>query len=1078
MNRSIKHFVHISMIALAVFFSASSWSQHFDIVIQKGHLSPIKHLAFHENNRLLASSDERNDVIVWDISQGKEIIRFKDTFQIKSIDFLKHNDILITANEIGQIKYYNIATGELESKIEFDKEIRQIVHFGDQILVVSDALFLVDFDNAVVAEMSPTYFENIAFNYNTFEFTGYNYSRELISLDTNFNEIKFGELKSSKAFNFLSGSGKNEKVRSNIVKITPWSNSFFFTRDKNVIKTELFTGKNHFKRMTNVHANCLDVEYYGDKFVIGDTLGNVHLFNARGKKTNTISIQKSRINSIKFSYDNRYFAAGSDDNSLVIYSAIDGKVVHDLRNNALPIYAIDYNKKSNKLFIAQDQGTSGVISLGSDVDIPQISHHNDHIGVVSGIKSKDNRYYTVGFDNKINAYNASNNKLIRSTPNDNRSKNIKREQSYNDEFIYSLETNFLGNELLIVQGKEVNESIIQKTLILDTSDLKIKKAREVPFFGIPKEFRYLGSNYSFIENFNYASWGIKKEVTWQGSKSVMLTTENKLGYFDVKDNEVVLNDNYNTFDYPINAAYNVNNQQFFFGLEKTLYGVSKENEQDFKELDLHQDAITDLTNSEDFLFSSSLDGSIKIWDLLSEELVATIVPFSDRSMLIYTPDLYYFSIHGAHKNVGFKINADFIPFENFDLKLNRPDIVLSRLKIFDQATIDLIKQSRERRLRKFGFSQEKLDQSFDVPELSITNIEEIPLIVQHSNQKISVSTKDITNIDRINVWINGVPKFGEEGFSCQSDNSNNISKEFDIQLSPGKNEIEISSFNENGNESLRKKIELFYDLEEKPTKDLYLVTIGVNHFNEKKYNLNYAEKDANDVSAYFKDKDFNQVHHVPLMGSDFNKESLSQLKSTLEKAKITDQIVLFIATHGVIDENYDYFFATSAIDFQAPKLNGVSKSELMATLNNIPCRNKIVFMDACHSGEIDKKEIAMSESVTYNEDLVFRAAGVNIKYNNHSAAKVVDLEKMLFEDLRKGNGSTVIGSSSGVQLSLESQTLGNGLFTAALLDVLKNQSSKNIDDIYKEILKKIEQESNGLQTPSLNAVNRKSNYKL
>jgi WD40 repeat protein len=1078
MNKLNRFTTALTIFALVVLFSFSAVGQHFNIVIQKGHLAPVKQMAFHENNRLLASSDERNDVIVWDVSQGKEIIRFKDTFEIKSIDFLEHENILITANERGQIKYYNVATGDLESKIEFGKEIRQIVHFGDQLLVVSDALYLVNFEEGVVVEMSATYFENIAFNYETFEFIGYNYSRELIALDTNFNQTKFGELTSSKAFNFLSGSSKNEKVRSGIVKITPWSNSFFFTRDGDVIKTELFTGKNHFKRSTHIHPNCLDVEYNGEKFVIGDTLGNVHLFNEKGKKTNSVSIQKAKINSVKFSYDNRYFAAASNDNSVVIYSAIDGKVVHDLRNNALPIYAIDYDKKSNKLYIAQDQGTSGVISLGTNVDIPQITHHNDHIGVVSDIKSKDNRYYTVGFDNQIHQYNNFNDRLLKSSPKNNRAKDIKREHSYNSEFIYSLESNFLGNELLIIQGKEVNETIIQKTLILDTTSLNIKSAKEVPFFGIPKEFRYYGSNYSFIEQFNYDSWGLKKEVTWQGINSVMLTTENKLGYFDIKDNEVVLSENYHAFNQPINAAYNVNNEQFFFGLEKTLYGVSKNDEEEaFREIDLHQDVITDLTNSNEFLFSSSLDGSVKVWDLLTEELVATIIPFSDKSMLIYTPDMYYLSVNSAHQNVGFKINADYIPFENFDLKLNRPDIVLSRLKIFEQATIDLIKKSRERRLRKFGFSQEKLDQSFQVPELNITNLKEIPLIVQKPHQKIAISTNDETKIDRINIWINGVPNFGEEGYSCQKDDSKTVSKEFEIQLSPGKNEIEISSFNENGNESLRKKIELFYDVEE-ASRDLYLVTIGVNDFNEKKYNLNYAEKDANDISAYFNDKDFNQVHHIPLMGKDFNKESLGQLKKTLEQAKITDQIVLFIATHGVIDENYDYFFATSSIDFQSPKQNGVSKTELMATLNNIPCRNKIVFMDACHSGEIDKEEIAMNETSTYEEGIIFRAAGLNIKYNNQSAAKVADLEKMLFEDLRKGNGSTVIGSSSGVQLSLESQTLGNGLFTAALLEVLKNQPNKSIDDLYKAVTSKIEKESNGMQTPSLNAVNRKSKYKL
>jgi len=84
-------------------------------------------------------------------------------------------------------------------------------------------------------------------------------------------------------------------------------------------------------------------------------------------------------------------------------------------------------------------------------------------------------------------------------------------------------------------------------------------------------------------------------------------------------------------------------------------------------------------------------------------------------------------------------------------------------------------------------------------------------------------------------------------------------------------------------------------------------------------------------------------------------------------------VILFFAGHGILDETMDYYLGTYNVDFTNPKLGGMPYEQFEALTEGIPARNKLVLLDACHSGELDKEDMYLTEaSKKLNDQVSFR----------------------------------------------------------------------------------------------------------
>lgn len=446
-------------------------------------------------------------------------------------------------------------------------------------------------------------------------------------------------------------------------------------------------------------------------------------------------------------------------------------------------------------------------------------------------------------------------------------------------------------------------------------------------------------------------------------------------------------------------------------------------------------------SSDNSLIATASSGAeIKLWKLPSCEPVATMIPVDSSDFIITTPDNYYMASKGALGQVAFRIGTQAFPFEQFDLQLNRPDIVLQRIGQAPPELIAAYKKAHAKRLKRLNFTPEMLGDDFHLPEIAITT-EKLP--VTSYNRALSFSVKATDSkymLDRIRVYVNDVPLHGRNGLDLRSQAASTWTGEISLDLSAGLNEIQVSCMNAKGVESLRETFVITYETESpKPT--LYLVAIGVSEYADTRFNLNYAAKDAQDFAKLMKSRMelYETVVARQLTNAEVTTEGLAALREVLQQSKVDDQVVVFVAGHGVLDADFNYYFGAHDMDFDRPAAKGIAYAELESLLDGIKARKKLLIMDTCHSGEVDKESVEVADGSRVEVGAVkFRSAGVGVRKTAFGLENSFELMKFLFADLRRGTGATVISSAGGAEYALEGDEWNNGVFTYCLLSGMQD----------------------------------------
>ncbi len=415
----------------------------------------------------------------------------------------------------------------------------------------------------------------------------------------------------------------------------------------------------------------------------------------------------------------------------------------------------------------------------------------------------------------------------------------------------------------------------------------------------------------------------------------------------------------------------------------------------------------------------------------------------DNEWIIWNNEGYFTSSKNGAKYVGYHVNqgqdkaAKFYPFEQFDLKYNRPDIILKELDLGYDKLIDYYYKLYQKRLKQHGLTEKDLQQEIHAPELE--------LIAFDKDEKSDWGTftlkafDDKYSLSKLMIYLNGVPVHGRNGTLA---NFGKGEQEIEVELVRGINKFEISVLNEKGVESLKTYYEVENgEIEEKP--NLYIVTIGTSEYEESSFNLKYAAKDAEDMAALFKsDPKYDQVYSRVLTNEEVTAANIKQLKSFLMGAGRNDVVMVFVAGHGVLDGSFNYYYGTHDIDFDDPAKNGVAYAEIEGLVEGLRAIKKILIMDTCHSGELDEEEVEFAEETNTTEtDVTFRNVGRKLEQKTVGSMNNIQMMKELFVDLRKGTGATVIASSGGAEFSMESDEWKNGLFTYCLINGIRSKAA-------------------------------------
>ena len=235
---------------------------------------------------------------------------------------------------------------------------------------------------------------------------------------------------------------------------------------------------------------------------------------------------------------------------------------------------------------------------------------------------------------------------------------------------------------------------------------------------------------------------------------------------------------------------------------------------------------------------------------------------------------------------------------------------------------------------------------------------------------------------------------------------------------------------------------------------LYLLAAGISDYarNDRLADLNYAAKDAADFAAAFQLQKGALYEDVEVKVLTNEKATAGDVLDGLEWVKkqttSKDIAVVFLSGHGENDENLRYYFCPHDYDHNKRLRTGISIEDIRETLASIPGK-VLFFIDSCHAGN---------------------ALG---KLFSKGSGSQVDITRLVNDLSSTENGAIVFASSTGRQLSVESEEWKNGAFTKAIVEGLKgradllNNGKITVSGLETWIAERVKELSEGTQTPTV-----------
>jgi WD40 repeat protein len=872
-------------------------------------------------------------------------------------------------------------------------------------------------------------------------------------------------------------------------------------------------GKSLFNRDAYTSFTFAAISNDGTAVVAGDEKGRLYFCN---KNLNVKKFEKTHflhVNDIDFSADGKYVAVASSDRSVSVWSLPDFNFEKRIIPRSFNVSAIQSHPQDSVVTFGDELGFVYILKFDNDkVSCEGLNAHNGKINDICfspnkniiGTAGSDNRAAIVDFENKqILQYFTLHPRATKAKQTFNIKGIQEKASSENgklwfDENVYAVAISPEGTDIVYSGGKwGLTKPVLKVSSIsnLNINEPKEERKPKKTKIGIMSKendhvFRqiYFQNNKEFLgfgEEQNYAT---RFQTTLTGYSEKDRTSVESVFRNKKPENTLIVQmvaDKTSESDYLIKTDPQSGDTYTCRGFEiERTYGNKTIV---FKG---HRGYINDfeIIKGKNYLISSAEDASMNIWNLDTGEELLSIYVVDMGKLVFITPDNYYMATGDALTGLGFNFEGKVFPAEQFDLKFNRPDYVLESFGYFDEEMIELYHKAYLKRISKLGFTEEMLSGKINLPEIKITNQKDIQVKTTAPATTVKLQMKDDNyNLDRVNVYVNDVPLYGTRGLSLKDKPSKSISKDIEIPLSAGKNVIQISCLNEKGIESLKEELEISYDKSDQTKPNLYLISLAVAEYDQSQYNLRYTINDGiGFIKLFGNSKDFNKIYIDTLYNSNCTRENVLQLKEKLMKSGVDDYVYIHIAGHGLLDDNLDFYFATADIDFSNPSKKGLKYDEIEGLLDGIPARNKLLLMDACHSGEVDKDDFAVN-TVGDTEDTrgVTMFATKNDTKPKTGLTNSYELMRLLFADLRKGTGTVVISAASGGGYALENEDIENGIFTYCLIQGVEKGKADTDDDkeisvseLRNYIFDGVKRLSGGKQQPTSRKENLMNDFKI
>ncbi len=981
------------------------------------YTSSITSITKSPDNKLVVSAARDSTIIVWDIQKGEAIKRKKIQGEPNDIIFKKDNRQVIILTDNGEISTWNINDDTFQKNT------------------------FPDVKNISKIQLSPD-------------------EEKLLILTNTDGSLMMGNIKTGKVDYHVS---RENRLIS--VQWFPDGSKFIGTGRDSCFIWDAKTGR----RITTISGhsgwiNTARANRTGNTII---TAGRDQLINiwgpAQNKPVHSISAHLSYINAIIFSPNGKEFVSSSNDGTAIIWNTASGTMLHKLAGAAQNVFFGKISPDKNYFLTAAGDNLCRIWDLKSGRVMSTLKGHSSWV-----------YYADISHDNQY----------IVTTATDNTAKIWKRETG---EMIQTLKghTNTINHATFDKAVTNVVTASEDKTArIWEISSGKEKfilnhEGQVKTASYSPDEKKILTTSFDRTAKLWDPSTG-KAIATMKGHTSVIRKgVFNPDGnYFATAsgDQTAILwdaaNGNYlRTFsghsDFVYNIGFNKQGRKLYTAaLDSTLKIWNPENAQLDQTIGLEGASVKSIFPSDDgtqlLLYR---DNAFILCDSLAVPQVSIF--FNDSLCLLYTPKGYYMGDKQMIRKLYYRQGLKTLGFDQLDIKFNRPDKVLQALNSKDTLLVNAYRKAWEKRIRKLGIDTAVFSEKFSLPTVDILNIDNINY--EQTSEKISIHIKgndDAFLLDRLNIWVNEVPMFGQHGILLRQKKINTLDTILNIPLSIGKNTIEVSIVNSNGSESYRAPLRLNYIPKSPKATTTYFIGIGVDDYKNNNQNLQFCIKDIRDLSRALKAKHGKNIVIDTLFNKEVTVDALSKLKSKLLSTGINDRVIVSYSGHGVLNKDFDYFLGTYEINFNEPSEGGLPYTFLEELLDSIPARQKLLLLDACHSGEVDKEEKDAIEKT-----LPTGAKGIKLGKIEQTQPRLglknsFELMQELFVNVHKGTGATIISAAAGTQYALELGDLENGVFTYSILEAMKTSTHMRVSALKNYVGIRVSALTNGAQKPT------------
>jgi WD40 repeat protein len=492
-----------------------------------------------------------------------------------------------------------------------------------------------------------------------------------------------------------------------------------------------------------------------------------------------------------------------------------------------------------------------------------------------------------------------------------------------------------------------------------------------------------------------------------------------------------------------------NRQMFVLGSEWTVRGFDKDGRQLWRKNSPGATWSINISRDGNFAVAGYGDGTVR-WHRLTDgqELLALFVHKGDRRWVAWTPKGYYMASPGAESLIGWHVNrtwdtaADFYPADRFRDQFNRPDIVKAVLATFDEgraieeanrrANVKRVEENVRAIAPPTVIIQKPSDNaSFRNPEVTI------------EYHAFSPTGKRITDVD---VRVNNAAVAARAAVPLDSRSGDPIR----ITLTLPQQDVIVSLVAREGTRASEPAtVRLRWDGTQ-PGKvqrpKLRALFVGVNEYTARDLpKLRYAAKDARDLAAFFKSQEGRSYSRVEakVLPDGKRADVLDGLEWLEKESEETDVNLLFLAGHGITDEQQQFYYMAADSDPERPRSTGVSRNEILQTIRNRK-GTMVVMVDACHSGD---------------------TAGTAKRQSR------VDMNRVINEFGDKSLGVFLYASALGRQFSYEHSDWQNGAFTKAMIEGLSGMADREklgyveTDELAVYVRRQVMRMTNGAQEP-------------